>query len=150
MKKLLIAVVAAGSFALAAPGQADAQVHIGPQLSVGDADLGIGGRLLFNSGMEGWEGAASFDVFPDADLWELSGNLHYNFSIEDAPSLFPYVGPGLNFSHVDVGDADDTELGVNVVAGTKFQAAERFIPYAELRLVAGGHQDFVVTGGLLF
>lgn len=151
MKKLVIAAVAAGALCVAAPEQADAQVHLGPQVSVGDADVGIGGRLLVNmEDMEGWEGALSFDVFPDPDLWELGGNLHYNFAIEDAPSLFPYVGPGLNISHLDTGVGDDTELGVNVVAGTKFQAAERFTPYAELRLVAGGHQDLVVTGGLLF
>lgn len=149
MRKLVMAAVAVGSLCLAAPGQAEAQVHLGPQVSIGDADVGIGGRLLVNmSDLEGWEGSGSFDVYPDGDLWELNGNLHYNFSIEDAPGLFPYVGPGLNLSHAD--PADDTELGVNFVGGTKFQAAERFTPYAEMRLIAGGHQDLVVTGGILF
>lgn len=150
MKKLVMTVVAAGALCLAVPGQADAQVHLGPQVSIGDADVGIGGRILVNlSDMEGWEGSGSFDIYPDNDLWELNGNLHYNFSIEGAPGLFPYVGPGLNISHIDE-PVDDTELGVNFVAGTKFRAAERFTPYAELRLIAEGHQDLVVTGGLLF
>lgn len=149
MRRLVLAAVAAGAVALAAPAGADAQVHLGPQVSLGD-DVGIGGRALVNlSDMEGWEGAASFDVFPDADVWELSGNLHYNFAIEGAESLFPYVGPGLNIAHRSA-PVDDTELGVNFVAGTKFQAARRFIPYAELRLVAGGVHDVVITGGLLF
>lgn len=150
MRRLAIAAVAAGALCLAAPGQADAQVHLGPQVSIGDADVGIGGRVLVNlSDLEGWEGSGSFDIYPDGDLWELNANLHYNFSIEGAPGLFPYVGPGLNIGHLDE-PVDDTELGVNFVAGTKFQAAERFTPYAEIRLIAEGYQDLVVTGGLLF
>ena len=152
MRRLAIAAVAAGALCLAAPGQADAQVHLGPQVSIGD-EVGIGGRALFNlSDMEGWEVAATFDVFPDGDYWELGGNLHYNFAIEDAPGLYPYVGPGLNIGHRYDGPGDDTELGVNLVAGTKFQAAERFTPFAELRVTLEGIRDdaVVVTGGLLF
>lgn len=149
MRRLVLAAVAAGALTLAAPAQADAQVHLGPQLSLGD-EVGIGGRALVNlSDMEGWEGAASFDVYPDGDFWELSGNLHYNFAIEGAESLYPYVGPGLNIAQHD-NPGVGSELGVNFVAGTKFQAAERFTPYAELRVVAGGLQDVVITGGLLF
>lgn len=153
MRKLVFAALAVGAVALAYPDRSEAQVHLGPQVSIGD-EVGIGGRALVNlSDMEGWEGAASFDVFPDDDLWELSGNLYYNFRIEGAEGLFPYVGPGLNIGHVDTdgpAGGDDTELGVNFVAGTKFQAAERFTPYAEVRLVAGGVQDVVITGGLMF
>lgn len=151
MKRFVMVAVAAGALCLGAPGQAEAQVHLGPQVSLSD-EVGIGGRALFNlSDMEGWEVAATFDVFPDGDYWELNGNFHYNFAIEGAPGLYPYVGPGLNIGR-SYGGADATEPGLNVVAGTKFQAAERFTPFAELRLTLEGLREdaVVLTGGLLF
>ena len=159
MRKISTTVAAIFAVALLAlPGTARGQdVQLGPQLSLADDyDAGLGGRAVFNVGDPGgWEGIGSFDVFfPDGDVdyWELNGNFHYNFAIEDAPSLYPYVGPGLNIGRAYGDLGDNTELGVNVVAGTKFQAAERFTPFAELRLTLEGirEDEVTLTGGLLF
>lgn len=144
------------------PASADAQIRIGPQLSWGgDTDLGIGGRVLANVGtLNHWDFIGTFDVFfpddsptNDVSYWEANGNLAYNFGLPDVPALSPYVGIGLNIAHVSVdresGDFDDTDLGINFFVGNQFDAGS-MTPFAELRLVAEGADQVVLTGGLLF
>lgn len=151
MRRLALAAGLAVALALALPSSARAQAHIGPEVSIADGEVGLGGRLIFNpAGYEGWEFGAHFDVFfPEGDdYWEVNGNGYYNFAIEGAESLAPYVGTGLNVA--SDGPSDDTNLGVNFIGGTKFPAAERFTPFVELRAVAGGGPDLVLTGGIMF
>lgn len=156
MRKFSTAVAAIFAVALLAlPGTARGQdVQLGPQLSVADdVDLGLGGRAVFNVGDPGgWEGIGSFDVFfPDSDIdyWELNGNLVYNFPVEETRTFFPYLGGGLNVAHASAGTADDTELGLNLVGGGKFDA-EGMTPFVEARVEIEGGEQFVITGGLLF
>lgn len=156
MRKFSTAVAAIFAVALLAlPGTARGQdVQLGPQLSVADdVDLGLGGRAVFNVGDPGgWEGIGSFDVFfpeSDIDYWELNGNLVYNFPVEETRTFFPYLGGGLNVAHASAGTVDDTELGLNVVGGGKFDA-EGLTPFVEARLEIEGGEQFVITGGLLF
>lgn len=154
MRKLVLAVCATVALGLALPSAARSQAHIGPQVSIAeDVDLGIGGRVIFNpAGYAGWEFGGHFDYFfPDAgDYWEINGNGYYNFSIEGADALSPYVGTGLNVARFDGNGGGDTDLGVNFIAGSKFPAAERFSPFVELRVEAGGGEQWVITGGLMF
>lgn len=144
------------AFLLASPDLAHSQeVHVAPQVSLADdMDFGLGGRALVNlSDMEGFEIAGSFDYFfPDGDVdyWELNGNLHYNIKVSESEVFFPYLGAGLNYANISSGTVSDSDVGLNLVGGSKFQVAERFIPYAELRIEAGGGEQIVVTGGLLF
>lgn len=149
----VLAAAAAALFLL--PAAADAQVHIGPQLSYGgDTEVGVGGRVVANvESLEHWDFIGTFDVFfpgGDVDVWEANGNLAYNFGLRDIPDLSPYVGVGLNIFHVSVGSADDTDLGLNFFAGTQFQGSGSTTPFVELRLVAEGADQVVLTGGLLF
>lgn len=156
MRKLVSVLAVLTVFALAAPRGVEAQeVHFGPQLSLAeDTDLGVGGRALVNlSGMEGFEIAGSFDYFfpgSNFDYWEINGNLHYNIQVSESEVFFPYIGAGLNYANASSGGVSNSDIGLNLVGGSKFQAAERFIPYAELRVEAGGGEQIVVTGGLLF
>lgn len=149
----LAAIVALALFTL--PGTALGQdVQLGPQLSVADDyDLGVGARGAFNvADPGGWEAMGSFDVFfpdNDVDVWELNGNLVYNFPVEETRTFFPYLGGGLNVNHVEAGGADDTQLGLNIVGGSKFDA-EGLTPFVEARIEVEGGEQFVVTGGLLF
>ena len=158
----LLAVVA--GVLLMVPANADAQVRIGPQLSFGgDTDIGIGGRVVANvKSLPHWDFIGTFDVFfiddnPNFDrsYWEANGNLAYNFGLPEAPSLSPYVGAGLNIAHIsreDVfsgADFDDTDLGLNFFVGTQFEGGS-VTPFAELRIVAEGGDQVVLTGGILF
>jgi opacity protein-like surface antigen len=160
-KRAIIAAVAA--VLLAGPATAGAQVHFGGQLSFGsDQDLGLGARLLANvTSLEHWDFIGTFDwFFPDEPVgqdrtyWEVNGNLAYNFNIQSAPSISPYVGGGLNIAHLskefeDGRDSSDTDLGINLLAGTQF-GTKAVTPFVELRVELAGGEQFVITGGLLF
>lgn len=141
---------------------AAAQVHLGPQISLGgDTDVGIGGRVV--AGMPDYSGlefVGSFDVFfPDndhLDYWEINGNLVHNFEVPEASAIRPYAGGGVNIARFDrdpriggTDDRDDTDVGLNLLGGMKFPM-ENVAPYVELRLEVEGGDQFVVTGGLLF
>lgn len=151
------AALAAALFAL--PGAARGQAAIGPQLSLAeDHDFGLGGRVVANiADYGGWEGVGSFDVFfpeGDVDYWEINGNIVYNFPVDPARAFFPYLGGGLNVAHLDGpggadGDVEDTEVGLNVVGGGKFDATG-VTPFVEARIEIEGGEQFVLTGGLLF
>lgn len=156
-------IIAAAAFMLALPATAVGQVQLGPQLSFGDdTDIGIGGRVLTNvESLEHWDFIGTFDIWflddtanTDRSAWEINGNLAYNFIVEDS-SLFPYAGGGLSIFHFsaedrDTGaDFDDTELGINFLGGLKFPG-ESITPFVELRIVAEGAEQLVVTGGILF
>jgi hypothetical protein len=163
MRKPAIALVFGAALLLAGPATAGAQVHLGPELSIGtDTDVGIGARLLVNvKSLEAWDFIGTFDwFFPDesgnADVtyWEINGNLAYNFAIEGAPSISPYVGAGLNIAHASVDYLDEpgrsnTDVGLNFLFGTQFDA-KSIIPYVEIRGVIEGGDQVVFTGGILF
>ncbi|TFG66195.1 MAG: hypothetical protein E4H28_02565 [Gemmatimonadales bacterium] len=153
---------AAAGVLLLLPATADAQVRLGPQLSFGDdTDFGIGGRAIVNvQSLRHWDFIGTFDVFfPDdgpnnsLNYWEANGNMAYNFGVPETPSLAPYVGVGLNIAHISGdnpgGDFSDTDLGLNFFAGTQFEGRS-VTPFAEIRVVAEGADQLVVTGGVLF
>ena len=130
-----------------------------------DADLGVGVRLQVGLAdfHEGLRGIASFDYFfpgEDAEIglasidttyWEANANLTYTLKGD----LAPYVGAGLNIAHasvglgvgdVDLGDASETDLGINILGGVRL--SDRF--FGEAKLELGGGEQFVVTAGVLF
>lgn len=149
--------VGAAALLFAFPATALGQVNFGPQLSWGgDTDVGVGGRIV--AGIESvprWDFIGSFDIFfPDGfDYWEANGNVAYNFTIEEAETIYPYVGGGLNLAHISpegLGNGgSDTELGLNLFGGTQFEG-ESIIPYLEVRLVIEAAEQVVLTGGVLF
>lgn len=124
--------------------------------SVGtDTDLGIGGRVAINIPDVNLEGQGTVDVFfPDGfDYFEFNGNLFYHFHLEDTSSVLPYAGGGLNVGIISPEGpaADDrTEVGINLGGGVRFRAENNIAPFVEARVVAGGVEQFVVSGGLLF
>lgn len=140
----------------ASPGRA--QIHVGPQLSLGEeSDLGIGGRVaVYDLGdsetFDNWEGVGSVDVFfpgDDVSYWELNFNGIYNFPLGEGTPLFPYLGGGLNVARTSFEDADaDSDLGLNLLAGWKYRA-ESMTPFGEVRVELGGGEQLVVSGGIL-
>lgn len=69
--------------------------------------------------------------------------------MEETRTFFPYLGGGLNIARVEAGTLEDTELGVNIVGGSKFDA-EGVTPFVEARVEIEGGEQFVLTGGFLF
>jgi hypothetical protein len=177
MRKLIggLAVVAV---LLSLPGLADAQrraatrrqaapqpVSFGVQASFGsDTDFGIGGRVVF--GLQSLfpttplDAHVGFDYFfPDAPAgvdvtyWEINGNVAYRIP-NVRSSLAPYVGGGLNIAHASAASggvsASDTKVGLNLLGGTTFGTRSKVKPFAEARVILGGGEQFVITGGVRF
>lgn len=134
------------------PG-AEAQMALGVQGNWGsEADFGVGARTLINVPSSNLEAVGSVDVFfPDGDVdWlDINANLFYHFHLPDSPSVIPYLGGGLNLARLSVGDASNTETGLNIGGGLRFPGAS-VTPFVELRGVISDADQFVVTGGLLF
>lgn len=162
LRSTLLALAVALASGLIVVDSARAQVHLGPQISIADdADVGLGGRLV--AGVEDYSGLeviGSVDIFfPDGDFdyWEINGNAVYNFEIVGAPSLRPYAGGGLNVAHRDPDSVEapaddvgsDTDVGLNLLAGSKFPL-EGFTPFVEVRGEISGGEQLVITGGFLF
>jgi len=166
MRKTLLAMIGLAVIGLHAQ-EAHAQVRFGAQASFGDdVDLGLGARAVFSLKQfnERLEGIASFDwFFPDAGAdvvdwtyFEINGNVAYSFPLQSSSSLRPYAGGGLNIARSSIdfdspllNSASDTEIGLNVLGGTKFGSG-RITPFAELRIELGGGEQFVLSGGVLF
>jgi hypothetical protein len=172
MRKLLTSVSLA--ILLVAPTALDAQVHLGGQLSVGsDSDFGLGARATFGlPSPTPLEIIASADYFfpddaPGVDInyWEINANLVYLFKIPGS-IVAPYAGGGLNFARAsystdlsDFGvelpgefstfDRSDSEFGLNLVGGAKFNVGS-ITPFGELRIELDGGDQVVLSGGALF
>lgn len=155
--------------ALSLPAFSSAQAQMGRErMSFGlqvnfadDADIGVGARLRHSlAGVipnAPLSGIASIDFYfpgdPINSYIELNYNVVYNFTI-NSPRIRPYAGGGLNFARLSVdtgaGDASDTEVGLNILGGILFRTAGRVTPFVELKIEAGGGEQFVITGGLHF
>lgn len=125
----------------------------GPEVSLGtDTDLGLGARAEFDFSGSALTIIASFDYyFPDGPVnyWEINGNLIYNFNIPSAPTVTPYAGGGLNIGHASSDGSSDTDPGLNLLGGTRFDAGS-IMPFVEVKFTIEGVEQFVVTGGILF
>lgn len=152
----VLAAIVISAALVAAP--ASAQVHFGPQVSLADdVDVGLGGRLVAGvPDYTGLEFAGTFDVFfpqGPGDYWEINANLLHNFELAGTAAVRPYAGGGLNLARFDRGGEipgdDETELGLNLVGGTKFATEHSATPFVELRFEIEGGEQVVVTGGLL-
>ncbi len=150
--------VSAAMFCLAGATDAQAQgFRWGPELNLAtDTDFGLGARVEFDFNNSPLTVIGSFDYyFPDGsvDYWEINGNLIYNFDIASAPTVTPYAGGGLNIAHwsidTEVGSRSDTDPGLNLLGGARFDAGS-LMPFVEMKFTIEGGDQFVVTGGLLF
>lgn len=160
MRKTIWTTLTTATFVLLLAAPAAGQVHLAPQVSLADdADVGLGGRIVAGvPNYTGLEFAGSFDVFfPDGDVdyWEINGNVLHNFELAGTTSFRPYAGGGLNIARFDrdetlPGRDDDTEVGLNLVGGTKFATESPATPYVEIRFEIEGGEQVVITGGLLF
>jgi opacity protein-like surface antigen len=147
--------------------RAHAQVRFGANLSwADDADLGIGARVGFGIGSvsrrQPIEGVVSFDYFfpddagtgADVTYWEINANGIYKFAASGG-SLAPYIGAGLNYARGSVaisgiGSGSESDVGLNLLGGIRFNTSRSLQPFAEARIELGGGEQLVLAGGFLF
>ena len=106
------------------------------------------------------DGYLAFDLFfpgQNQSYWEINGNVTFPIPMNDGGSMDPYFGGGLRLAHygVDipgVGEVDDTELGLDLLVGSRFASKGKWAPFAELRLPLGGMEgvDFILAVGIYF
>jgi len=102
--------------------------------------------------------AASFDYFfpdepsgVDVTYWEANLNALYTIPMD---TVQPYAGAGLNYAYAkaEAGgfSADDSQVGLNLLGGAKFDIGMAFTPFAEFKLEISGGEQWVISGGVLF
>ncbi|MFC1544444.1 hypothetical protein ACFL4Y_04235 [Gemmatimonadota bacterium] len=142
---------------------ATGQVRFGAQVDFADdVDMGIGVRALkdLDQYLTGMDGYLAFDLFfpgENQSYWEINGNVTFPIPMSDGGTMSPYFGGGLRLARygVDVpgfGEADDTELGLNLLVGSQFASRGKWAPFVELRLPLGGLEgvDFILAVGIYF
>lgn len=159
MGKRLLGVVAFAVIALT-PSASQAQVTLGPTLTWGDSDLdfGIGAQLEAALPAIGTGIGLMTDFviyFPDGpvDYFEINGNLTYDFPLENSTAV-PFVLAGLNLARISgdlplLGDISDTQLGLNLGGGIRFDAGN-FRPTVGGKFEIEGGEAFVVFASLPF
>jgi hypothetical protein len=130
----------------------------GLQISYGeDSDIGVGVRGIYDleNVMSGMEAIGSFDYFfwseegvDDLSYWEINLNAIYKIKLEDS-SIQPYTGAGLNYAHASAGGVSDSDVGLNILGGAVFGSGS-IKPFLEVKIEAGGGEQFVVSGGVRF
>ncbi len=142
---------------LAASRPAGAQIHVGPQLSVGsDSGVGIGGRAVFplrraSSFIDGAvDGNYFFGGGSAVDTW-LDTNFNVRLRVPVARDFATRLGAGVNATFLSTAPASPgtrtaTRFGLNLVASAGLPEG-RFAPFLELRAVVGGSEQVVLAGG---
>ena len=144
--------------AWAAPARA--QVHVGPQLSLGtDSGFGVGGRLEFplRTGFLGLDGVIDGNYFfgggTDVDSW-IDTNLNIRLPIPIARDFTTRIGGGVNATFISAesgapASTIESQFGLSVLG----QVGRRFGwfgLFAETRFVFVGAEQLVLTAGVTF
>lgn len=155
-----IAVTATVILALLPAAPAAAQVSFGPQLSLGtDSDFGLGARLVFPLRTEalGIDGVIDGNYFfagDEVDSW-LDANFNVRLPLPLAEAFDTRIGAGLNATFISLegtgspSSETNTDLGLNVLGAVDFPRG-RMTPFGELRVIIGGAEQVVLTGGFTF
>ena len=163
MSKTLRALALAAAL-LTVPAAVQAQgATLGPQLAYhDDFDFGIGAALTMSA--DAIDPRVDFMAdfawfFPDLEglsYFELNGNLLYDFILEGSTAT-PFALAGLNLASLSYdsgfgpgnGGGDNTELGLNLGGGIKFNAGS-FRPMVGVRFEIEGGEGVVVFGTVPF
>jgi len=153
---LIAALLLALTSATTAP--ASAQMHLGPQASLGtDSGAGLGARLLFplRAGILGVEGGIDGNYFfgggRDVDSW-VDVNVNVRIPVPLARDFRTRIGAGLNATFISLYQtgtpttSTESDVGVNLLGSIELPE-RRLSPFAELRVVVGGSEQVVLTGG---
>jgi hypothetical protein len=143
---------------LSSAAQASAQIHVGPQLSLGtDSDFGLGGRIVFplRVGALGVDGAIDGNYFfgpgTGIDSW-IDTNANVRIPIPVARDFTTRLGAGINFTFISIDvpgsptSTSESEVGLNLLGTIEFSRGH-IAPFADVRLIVGGGEQLVLTAG---
>jgi hypothetical protein len=113
----------------------------------------VGGEVLWGVARDWYLDPNIEYVFVDpGNLVTFNFDVHYDFHI-DAP-VYIWAGGGLAVIHssIDIGrrDVDETNLGVNLIAGVGFNKGGSIIPYIQPKAIIADNSEFSVAFGLRF
>lgn len=125
VRRALAVIAVAATATLSTSTAAHAQLRLGPELAWNDdADLGVGVGL--EVGLPSLHPAVAFMgdfiwFFPggDVDYFEFNGNLTWDIPLEET-AVVPFALAGLNVATVDTNGGGDTDVGLNLGGGLKF------------------------------
>jgi hypothetical protein len=86
----------------------------------------------------------------DVTLLAINGDFVYEFTEFAQNDWGFYAGAGLALNRWDVGDASDTDLGLNILGGVTRKLAGSKTAFGEFRLGLEDSPDFKLTVGLNF
>ena len=150
-------------FALAAPGNADAQIDWGVRGGVyTDVEEGfLGGEILGQIGDTRWFYNPNVEVvFVDpGDLVTANADFHYDLVLGEPVDVWVGGGPALVFR--DRGDRrgpgrfrddgdDETDIGLNAQAGVGFNRGGAIPPYLQGKVLFSDDTEAVIAFGLRF
>lgn len=106
---------------------------------------GISGKWFFNPNIE-------YVFVDDGSLWTLNGDVHYDLDVGTSFAVWLGGGLGVLFSEVDLPrgrSEDDTELGLNLLAGAGAQRGA-IRPYVQGKIIIADETEAVIGFGLRF
>lgn len=153
----VLAALPAAAFAQQSGGYAPVATAWGPRFGIGTSP----DQFLFGAQLDLGAIAPDLTLTPNVDIGigdhattvSFGGDLHYHFRVQHSPWR-PYVGGGLDITHISFdspfGDADDTDVGLNLLFGAivPTQSGSRF--FVEGKLGLDTIQDFKVLAGWNF
>ena len=160
--RVAVAMLAVVAFSVVGTQQAQAQVVLGGGLAFGTdvESLGIqaGGHYMLNEEQGIRLAADLIFFFPgedvpgfDLNVFEINFNGHYLFYSEEELMAYALAGIAIDAVTIETpfGDASDSEVGLNLGAGVEYEMPFGYL-YGELKVVAGGFGQVVVSGGVRF
>lgn len=124
-----------------------------------DAEAGfIGGELLtgvtrswfFNPNIE-------YVFVDDGSLFTVNGDFHYDFPTRSNLAVWAGGGPAVIFSQIDAPrgcrnceDEDETEIGLNLLAGIGFAKRGPIRPYLQGKVIVADETEAAIGFGLRF
>lgn len=152
-KMAVLAFAAAAAVVVLAPAPAQAQVDFGVRGGFySDSEAGfVGLELLFGLTRQ-WFLNPNFEyVFvDDGDLSTVNLDVHYDLRTGNAPYyLWLGGGPALVLRDDERG-GDDTELGLNLLAGLGFGKGEAIRPYVQGKILVADETEAVLGVGVRF
>ncbi len=156
MQRTLTIAALAAALALALPADPASAVDFGLRAGVyDDADeVFVGGELLFQLAPRWFFNPNLEYVFvDDGDLITVNGDVHYDFPVDF--NGYVWAGAGLAVISDDRPrpprrrDDDDTDVGVNLLAGVGWRA-NGLVPYIQGKVILADETEAVLAFGLRF
>ncbi len=147
--RILIILTLTVLFILAPAGaETDFGARAGIYADAGDGF--VGGEVLGKLGSRGWAYNPNFEwVFVDrGDLVTLNADFLYDFRVDEPLYLWLGGGPALIFR--DNRRNDDTDFGLNLLAGVGFKTEGRVRPYVQAKIVLADDTEGVIAFGIRF